>query len=97
MPAAHRHQDVCTGHGCYPSRPNIEASADVFVNGLGWHRVGDAWAAHCCGPPCHGGALAAGSPTVFVNGMPAGRIGDPVDCGSRCATGSPDVFADEGL
>lgn len=94
MPAAHRHRDVCTGHGCWGSRPNAEASADVFVNGLGWHRVGDGWESHCCGPACHGGSLAAGSPTVFVNGRAAGRIGDPVSCGSSCATGSPDVFAD---
>ena len=95
MPAAHRHTDICTGHGCYPSRGNAQGSSDVFVNGLGWHRVGDGWAAHCCGPVCHGGALAAGSPTVFVNGRAAGRIGDPVDRGSAAATGSPDVFADD--
>lgn len=93
MPAAHRHTDVCTGHGCYPSRPNAEASADVFVNGLGWHRVGDAWEAHCCGPPCHGGTAAGGSSIVFVNGRAACRIGDPVDCGSKMATGSDNVFA----
>lgn len=93
MPAAHRLGDVCTGHGCWPSRPNVQASGDVFVNGVGWHRVGDAWAVHCCGPSCHGGVLAAGSSTVFVNGLSAARIGDPVSCGSACATGSSNVFA----
>lgn len=93
MPAAVRLGDICTGHGCFPPRPNIQASGDVFINGRGAHRQGDEWDSHCCGPPCHGGSLAAGSSSVFVNGRPLGRIGDPVDCGSRVATGSSDVFA----
>jgi uncharacterized Zn-binding protein involved in type VI secretion len=94
MPAAHRHTDICTGHGCFPSRANAEGSPNVFVNGLGWHRVGDGWQPHGC-PVCapHGGVLAAGSATVFVNGRAAGRIGDPVSCGSSAATGSDNVFA----
>lgn len=96
MPAAHRHHDTCTGHGCFPSRENAAASPDVFVNGRGWHRVGDGWAAHGCAKcPPHGGSLAAGSPTVFVNGRASARVGDPVDCGSACATGSADVFVDD--
>lgn len=94
MPQVVRLGDKCTGHGCWPSRPNILASPDVFVNGLGWHRQTDAWDAHCCPPsPCHGGALASGSPDVYVNGLQGGRKGDPVDCGSACAEHSPDVWA----
>ncbi|NCC97882.1 MAG: hypothetical protein EOM02_13720 [Synergistales bacterium] len=59
-----------------------------------WHRQGDGWAEHCCPeiPECHGSVLSGGSSTVFVNGKPAGRIGDSVACGSTVATGSPDVF-----
>lgn len=94
MTAAHRHRDLCTGHGCWPSRPNLTASPDVFVNNKGSHRVGDEWEIHCCGG-CHGGQLAEGSPTVFVNGRAKGRIGDPVNCGSYCMEGSPDVFVDD--
>ncbi|BBD77248.1 PAAR domain-containing protein [Hydrogenophilus thermoluteolus] len=96
MPAAVRLGDVCSGHGCFPSRANSAASQNVFVNGLGWHRVGDSWQPHGC-PVCapHGGMLAAGSSTVFVNGFAAGRVGDPVSCGSVCATGSTNVFADD--
>lgn len=94
MTATHRHLDLCTGHGCYPSRPNIQASDNVFINCKGAHRRTDNWASHCCGG-CHGGHLLQGSPTVFVNGLDLARIGDPVDCGSHCMTGSPDVFADE--
>ena len=92
MLAAVRLGDICTGHGCFPPRPNIQASGDVFINGRGAHRQGDEWDSHCCGS-CHGGRLAAGSSSVFVNGRPLGRIGDPVDCGSAVATGSPNVFA----
>ena len=93
MPAVHRLGDVCTGHGCYGSRPNNSASSDVFINGIPAHRQGDGWSSHCCGPPCHGSTLAAGSGTVFCNGRSLARIGDPVACGSACASGSGNVFA----
>ena len=87
--------DLCSGHACFPSRPNIEASSDVFVNGKGVHRIGDAWAIHCCIPsPCHDGVLATGKPTVFCNDRPVGRNNgkDAVSCGSRTLEGSPNVF-----
>lgn len=93
MSAVCRLNDLCTGHGAFPPRPNIAASSDVFVNGRGAHRVGDAWAVHCDPDTCHGSVLAAGSRTVYVNGRQLGRIGDAVACGSRVATGSADVFA----
>jgi len=84
--------DFCSGHGCYPPRPNIQASTDVFVNGLGWHRLSDGWAGHGCSIcAAHGGSAATGSTTVFVNGRPACRIGDAVSCGSRMINGSDDV------
>jgi uncharacterized Zn-binding protein involved in type VI secretion len=92
MPAVVRLGDLCTGHGCYPARPNIEASDTVFVNGLGAHRVDDAWAIHCCGD-CHDGLQETGSSTVYVNHKPVARIGDKITCGSYNATGSPNVFA----
>lgn len=95
MPAAHRHKDICTGHGCWDSRPNASASHNVFVNNKGAHRVGDFWEVHCCGPACHGGTQATGSPNVFVNNKPIARIGDDVDCGSKNETGSPNVFVNE--
>jgi uncharacterized Zn-binding protein involved in type VI secretion len=94
MPAVVRKGDICTGHGCFPSRPNIEGSPDVFVNGIPVHRVGDAWDSHCCGPTCHGGEQQTGSPTVFVNGRPVARVGDQISCGSLNLEGSPDVFVD---
>lgn len=88
---AARLTDICSGHGCFPSRPNVSASNDVFINNLGAHRVGDAWAAHSC-ISTHDSVLAAGSTTVFINNKPAGRIGDAVACGSTVMTGSNTVF-----
>lgn len=98
MPAVARLNDTCTGHGCWPSRPNAEASPDVFVNGRGAHRVGDAWAPHTCPsiPETHGGSQAAGAVAVYVNGRRLARVGDAVSCGSAVATGSPDVDCGDG-
>jgi uncharacterized Zn-binding protein involved in type VI secretion len=30
---------------------------------------------------------------VYINGLQAGRQGDPVSCGSACLAHSPDVWA----
>lgn len=88
MPQAARFFDLCSGHGSCSPRPNIQASENVIINGRGSHRVGDTWAIHCL----HSGVLASGSGTVYVNGRSAGRIADPVSCGSVVATGSEDVI-----
>lgn len=93
MPAVTRLGDQCTGHGCFPPRVNNQASSDVFINGIGAHRMGDGWVVHCCGPSCHSSNLAAGSSSVYVNGKQLARIGDPVACGSAVAEGSSNVFA----
>lgn len=86
--------DQCTGHGPWPPRPATGASSDVYVEGLAAHRQGDSWAVHCDPTPiCHGGSLASGSGTVFVNGKELGRVGDPVSCGSAVAAGASTVFA----
>ena len=92
MAAATRLGDVCTGHGCFGPRVNDEASEDVFINGIGAHRVGDHWVTHCCGPACHDSVMETGSSSVFINGRAAARIGDMVACGSASAQGSPSVF-----
>ncbi len=94
MPPAARKTDTCTGHGAFPSRPSIEGSPDVFIEGLAALRQGDAWATHRDPTPvCHGANQATGSSTVFVNDKPLARIGDPVGCGSSVATGATTVFA----
>ncbi len=95
MPPAARLGDRCTGHGCWPPRPCIEASPNVFAEGAAVHRQGDGWAAHTCPaiPETHASVLASGSASVFANGRAIARIGDPVACGSRIATGAQTVFA----
>tara|TARA_B100000700_G_C14371970_1_gene546388 strand:+ start:224 stop:508 length:285 start_codon:yes stop_codon:yes gene_type:complete len=92
MPAVTRLGDVCTGHGCFPSRPSVGASPTVFANGIAVHRQGDGWDSHCC-VICHTSILSSGSGTVFADNKQVGRIGDPVACGSTVAGGSGDVFA----
>lgn len=91
MPAATRLSDVCTGHGCYPPRPSVAGSQNVFTNSLDQMRDGDPYAVHCCSS-CHAGFLANGSPNVFVNSRQAGRVGDSINCGSSVAVGSNNVF-----
>jgi uncharacterized Zn-binding protein involved in type VI secretion len=94
MPAIVRFQDKCSGHSCFPPRPNNQASDNVLVNGKGAHRQNDSWELHACpNTPPHGGVLSTGSESVYINGKPVARIGDPISCGSRCAEGSGNVFA----
>lgn len=88
MPSAVRLGDLCTGHSGAGPRPNIQGSENVFINGLGAHRVGDLWAIHYD----HNSVQATGSPNVFVNGVQLARVGDSIACGSRNAQGSPDVL-----
>lgn len=96
MPAISRLGDLGSGHGCFPPRPNDQASSDVFVNDIAVHRQSDHWPSHCCGDTCHDSNLASGCPTVFANDLEIGRIGDPIACGSVIAQGSPTVFAGDG-
>lgn len=84
--------NVCTGHGPFPPRKNTSSSGDVIINGKGALRQSDGFEPHCVGPSCHTGVVAAGSGTVFINGLAAARIGDPIDCGSFIAQGSGDVL-----
>lgn len=93
MPRAVRFGDISTGHGCWPPRPNDQASPNVIINGRGAHRVGDHWVAHTCPaiPETHDGWASAGSPNVYVNGRQLHRVGDPVSCGDFAAQGSPNV------
>jgi len=93
VPAAVRKGDNDTGHGCYPPRQNTGSAGNTFINGLLAHRQGDAWPNHACpNTPPHPGTTAAGSPNVMIEGMPAARVGDSIDCGGVCASGSSNVF-----
>ena len=93
MPAVTRLGDLDSGEGCFPPRPSIQASPNVFVNQIPVHCQGHQRAVHCCGPYCHAAPLAKGSLSVFANGVGVGRVGDPVACGAQITVGSTDVFA----
>jgi len=92
MPSVARYRDFCSGHAQWPPRPNEQASINVFVNDLGWHRQSDSWEIHCDDNDCHGSYLKSGSATVYINNLQGGRITDPVACGSAVAQGSHSVY-----
>ena len=67
--AVHRLGDICTGHGCFPSRKSSGGSPNVNINGIPAHRQTDPWESHCCpNQGCHTSTLESGSSTVNVNG-----------------------------
>jgi uncharacterized Zn-binding protein involved in type VI secretion len=98
MPAVVRVGDtLSTGHGCVGTTTLASANqGSVFVNGILAAVVGAPTVAHPVppDPPCapHVANLNAGSPNVFIEGIPVGRIGDSADAGSMIS-GSPNVFA----
>lgn len=84
---------MCSGHGGFPSRTCDSGSPTVFTNGKPVAGSGAHWVTHSDGHSSHDGVLIGGSAKVFVNGQPAGRIGDQISCGSIVAQGSSNVFA----
>ena len=78
-----------------PPRAPLTFSTDVFVEGLGVVRLGDNYIPHACGVIPHAAVLASGSPTIFVNNQPVGRISDLISCGSLVAEGASTVFAED--
>lgn len=88
--------DIGSGHAChFPPTPSIGASDDVNIDGIPAVRQADAYAPHAC-PTCpappHPRSLSGGSGSVFMNGKPAGRVGDAISCGGSADTGSSTVF-----
>lgn len=96
MPAAVRIGDpLSTGHGCTGSTTLAGANqGSVYANGILIAVPGAPTEVHTIGPPCvpHSAVLNAGSPNVFCEGKPMGRVGDSADAGAM-TSGSPDVFA----
>ena len=73
-----------------------EGSENVFVNGIPWSLQGHVNTPHLIpsGDDCdiHVAPIATGSPTVIVNGVGAGRVGDSISGCTQVAEGSPNVF-----
>lgn len=86
-------------HSTYTVSVPVKGSGTVFVNTFGAMRRGDSFTAHTntvIPYDTHYPKVAIGSPTVYVEGIPIARDGDPLDCGDVCDLGSVDVFADGG-
>jgi len=98
MPAVARIGDREVVHCSVPKR--AEGFATVFANGIQMSGQGHANTTHllpCKCPPCccpHTAVLKRGSPNVFAEGIPVGRVGDPT-C-TAVAQGSPNVYANGG-
>ncbi|WP_336915488.1 PAAR domain-containing protein [Vibrio cholerae] len=52
-------------------------------------RLGDIGSEHDCFPPT---PIIAGSGDVFIDGKPAARLGDAIDCGGTIASASANVL-----
>jgi uncharacterized Zn-binding protein involved in type VI secretion len=98
MPAVVRVGDpLSTGHGCDGSTTLASHGQDgtVTANSIVIAVVGAPTVVHnipagVCVP--HTANLNAGSGSVFINGIPVGRVGDSADAGAMSG-GSPNVFA----
>ncbi|PHM25808.1 type VI secretion system PAAR protein [Xenorhabdus budapestensis] len=69
--------DIGTEHGNCSATPVITGASTVKIDGAYLARQGDALAPH----NSHPRAISGGSGSVFIEGKPAARTGDAVDCG----------------
>jgi uncharacterized Zn-binding protein involved in type VI secretion len=72
----------------------------VFANGIPLSCLGHRNTTHVypAKPFClpHGMPIIKGSPNVFAEGLPVGRVGDPILQCTAVMKGSPNVFANGG-
>ena len=97
MPSvAYKGSECTTGHGCDTTVKINGGSGDVIIGGLkNVARKDDPLQDHTITnpaaiPPCidHlGQKVNEGSASVFVNGEPIARVGDPVDIGGQITEG----------
>jgi len=89
----HRLGDVNTGGGAITAIPQ----STVFANNLLVCVNGSIGTSH---PPCPDPSIhcagawvtTSGGPTVFAEGIPINKMGDPDSCSHVRASGSPNVF-----
>lgn len=93
MLQATRLGDQNTGcNDCGPA-PLISGSLNVNINGLGAGRQTDIYEPHnCIEHDTLNDSIKQGSSSVFINGLPAARVGDAVILDGMVAQGSPNVF-----
>ena len=85
--------DKSLGHGAWGPNVPVQSSTNVFANSIGVVRLGDAYATHSNGPSPHPEKALSNSKSVYVNGKPVQRTGDPCTCGDTAGPGSSNVFA----
>lgn len=74
--------DIGTDHNGFPPTPVTAGSPDVLIDGKPIARVGDPLAPHSKPKhPPHPRAIASGSSTVLINGIPAAVTGSTISCG----------------
>ena len=78
---------VCSGHGGFPPRPDVDGDALVTINGVPVMVNGSAFAEHTDGNSVHGGSAVSTRPWMTIYGKGVVCVGDPVSCGSVVATG----------
>jgi uncharacterized Zn-binding protein involved in type VI secretion len=98
MPAVARLGDLSTGHGCYsPTEMAQTPVSKTFFNGIKAGVVSSEcqFVSHTCGLVTHDQAerfVASGASKTFIEGNPAARIADDIDCGDAIAEGSANSF-----
>lgn len=78
---------VCSGHGNFPSRSDVEGDPLLMVNGTPVMVDGSAFAEHSDGTEVHAGTAITTRPWLTINGKGVICVDDPVSCGSTVATG----------
>lgn len=74
--------DMGNDHEGFPPTPVIAGSPNVLIDGKPVARVGDPLAPHSKPKhPPHPRAIASGSATVLINGIPAAVTGSSISCG----------------
>jgi uncharacterized Zn-binding protein involved in type VI secretion len=83
--------DLGSDHSGFPPTPMIAGSPDVLIDGKPVARLSDPLAPHSKPKhPPHPRAIAVGSSTVVINGIPAAVTGSAISCGG-VAIGSGSV------
>ena len=95
MPAVTRIGDADVAHCSGMTR--AVGSGNVFANNIAISRQTDVNTGHLLpggsSCPSHAAPITTGSPTVFVNNLGCGRVGDAITACTSVAAGSPNVFA----
>lgn len=78
---------ICSGHGDFPPRPDVDGEPLLLINGVPVMVDGNAFAEHTDGNDVHSGTAVSTRPWVTINGKGVICVDDPVSCGSTVATG----------